>query len=120
MFVDSRTLPADTRLQADVCIVGAGAAGITLARELAGASRRVLLLESGGFTADLNTQALYQGRNTGLTYFPLTVCRLRHFGGSTNHWEGECRPSDAIDFEAREGIPMSGWPTISRRRWHDA
>lgn len=93
-----------------MCIVGAGAAGITLARELAGASRRVLLLESGGFTADAKTQALHQGRLSGLTYYPLTVCRLRYFGGTTNHWDGECRPLNEIDFEAREGVPMSGWP----------
>ncbi len=110
MFVDSRTLPSEERLQADVCIIGAGAAGITLARELAGQPVRVIVLESGGLTADHNTQVLFQGRNTGLPYYPLTVCRLRYFGGATNHWEGECRPLDEIDFEARDGIPLSGWP----------
>jgi choline dehydrogenase-like flavoprotein len=38
------------------------------------------------------------------------VARLRYFGGSTNHWEGWCRPLDEIDFETREYIAYSGWP----------
>ena len=35
MIVDARSLPRNTVVDADVCIVGAGAAGITLAREFA-------------------------------------------------------------------------------------
>ena len=110
MFIDSRALPADAAPQADVCIIGSGAAGITLAREFIGRSLRVILLESGGLTADSQTQKLYEGRNTGLPYPPLTVARLRYFGGTTNHWVGECRPFDEVDFEARDGVPFSGWP----------
>ena len=41
MFVDARTIPEDHVLGTDVCIIGAGAAGITLARELAGQPYRV-------------------------------------------------------------------------------
>ena len=48
MFVDARTLPDGTRLEADLCVIGAGAAGITLARELGGGTLRVAVLESGG------------------------------------------------------------------------
>ena len=40
-------------VQADVCVIGAGAAGITLAKEFLGSNRTVLILESGGFEADL-------------------------------------------------------------------
>ena len=39
-------------VQADVCVIGAGAAGITLAKEFLGSNRTVLILESGGFEAD--------------------------------------------------------------------
>jgi NADH dehydrogenase FAD-containing subunit len=35
VFVDSRTLDDGTVIDAEVCIIGAGAAGITLALELA-------------------------------------------------------------------------------------
>lgn len=34
MIRDSRELPKDSVIEADVCIVGSGAAGITIARDL--------------------------------------------------------------------------------------
>ena len=36
--------------------------------------------------------------------------RLRYLGGTSNHWDGNCRPLDPIDFEIRPNIPHSGWP----------
>ncbi|MCI0561765.1 MAG: GMC family oxidoreductase [Nitrososphaera sp.] len=110
MLIDARSVPENTIIEADVCIIGSGAAGITLAREFIGAPFHVCLLESGGFTYDKETQSLYKGENLGQNYFPLDVARLRYFGGSTNHWGGWCRPLDEVDFETREWIPHSGWP----------
>jgi choline dehydrogenase-like flavoprotein len=110
MFADARTVPRDTTLETDVCVVGAGAAGVTLALELAGSPFRVTVLESGGFELEAETQALYEGRSIGLPYSDLSVPRLRFFGGTTNHWGGICRPFEEADFEAREGIPFTGWP----------
>jgi len=111
MFVDARTVPDGSLIEADVCIVGAGAAGITIARELRAAwSLRIALLESGGFTPDPATQSLYAGEIHGRPYFPLESARTRHFGGTTNEWAGECRPLDALDFEQRDWVPDSGWP----------
>jgi choline dehydrogenase-like flavoprotein len=109
MLVDARTLSANTVIQTDVCIVGAGAAGITLAKEFAGAGFRVSLLESGGFKFDEKTQDLYRGETVG-SHIPLNVMRLRYFGGTTNHWGNYCRPLDEIDFEKRDWVPHSGWP----------
>lgn len=97
-------------IKADVCIIGAGAAGITLALALAGTSLRVCVLESGGFEPDEMTQSLYEGENVGLDYFPLDATRLRYFGGTTGHWGGWCGPLDPIDFETRPWLPSSGWP----------
>ena len=110
MFIDARTLAEDQVIETEVCIVGAGAVGITLAREFVGQEFRVCLLESGGLEIDEDTQSLYKGENTGLPYYPLNFTRLRYFGGSTNHWSGWCRPLDEIDFEARDWVPHSGWP----------
>ena len=110
MFVDARTVPNGSLIEADVCIVGAGAAGITIARELRARSLRMALLESGWFTPDPATQSLYAGEIHGRPYFPLDSARTRHFGGTTNEWAGECRPLDALDFEQRDWVPDSGWP----------
>jgi choline dehydrogenase-like flavoprotein len=97
-------------VECDVCIVGAGAAGITVARDLLGARARVCLLESGDFELDPATQDLYRGTNGGRPYATLESTRLRYFGGTTNHWEGWCAPLVACDFEPRSWVPHSGWP----------
>jgi choline dehydrogenase-like flavoprotein len=110
VFADARSVPRETRLETDICIVGAGAAGITLARELTGSRVRVTVLESGGFEYETETQDLYGGRSIGLPYSDLSVPRLRFFGGTTNHWGGICRPFDSADFEPREGLRYTGWP----------
>jgi choline dehydrogenase-like flavoprotein len=110
VFAEAREVPLDSAVAADLCIVGAGAAGITLAREFIGGSSRVVVLESGGTEFSQETQSLYEGENVGVPYFPLDAPRLRYFGGTTNHWAGVCRPFDDVDFEARDWIPYSGWP----------
>jgi choline dehydrogenase-like flavoprotein len=110
MFIDARSLPSGTVIECEVCIAGAGAAGITIARELIGAGFRVALLESGSLTFDPDTQELYAGTDIGRPFLDLASCRLRYFGGTTNHWGGWCMPLDELDFEARPGIPFSGWP----------
>lgn len=119
MILDARSLPENELLEADICIVGAGTAGITLARELIGAGMTVLLLESGGLEAARDTQALYKGANIGIPYFDLDKARARLFGGSSHRWHIEIgenemgvrlRPFDPIDFEEKEWVPYSGWP----------
>lgn len=109
MFIDSRRQPEQS-VETDVCIVGAGPAGITIATELAASGIDVCLLESGGFEQDPATQSLYDGTISGLPYTPLPAARVRYFGGTTNHWSGWCRPLDPIDFQHRDWVPYSGWP----------
>jgi choline dehydrogenase-like flavoprotein len=114
MLIDARGLRGGEQFDADVCIIGAGAAGIAIAREWVGIRQSVVLLESGGFAPDAETQALYSGEATGNvlansdTY--LSRSRLRYFGGSTNHWGGICRPMDPLDLETRPWVADSGWP----------
>jgi choline dehydrogenase-like flavoprotein len=106
---DARNVPTGTTLDADVCVMGAGAAGIAFARELSGSALSVLLLESGGDEPDDDTASLYAGASTGDGY-DIELTRLRYFGGTTNHWTGFCRPLDPLDLEARPWIANSGWP----------
>jgi choline dehydrogenase-like flavoprotein len=110
MFIDARTLSEGDTIEADLAVVGAGPAGIAVAREFIGRGLRVCLLESGGFEWEYETQALYEGEVVGLDYAPLDAARLRYFGGTSNHWTGQCRPFEAIDFEERPWVPHSGWP----------
>jgi choline dehydrogenase-like flavoprotein len=110
MLLDARTLDRDQTIQTDVCIVGSGAAGITLAREFRNQPFRVCLLEGGDLEADAETQSLYDGEIVGLPYTPLTAARLHYFGGTTNHWGGLCQPLDKLDFQSCHWIPHSGWP----------
>ena len=109
-FLDARTLPNGTVLTPDLAIVGGGPAGVSLALAMADSGQKILLLESGGLVFDNKTQALYRGDETGVAYTPLAAGRQRYLGGSSNHWGGWCRPLDAIDFEARDWVPHSGWP----------
>jgi hypothetical protein len=110
MFHDARTLPAGTALQAEICIAGAGAAGITLASRLRGRGFRVLLLESGGLELEEPTQALYAGEQRGVPMQNLDAVRLRYFGGTTNHWAGWCRPLEAHDFRPADPADPRRWP----------
>jgi choline dehydrogenase-like flavoprotein len=113
MFIDAASAPHDGVIETDICIIGAGAAGITFALECEDAPFRVCLLESGNFDFDGDTQDLYQGTIRDSHSRPLDEVRLRYFGGSTNHWSGRSRPMDQLDFQQRAWVQHSGWP-ISR------
>jgi len=113
MLIDLLSGDRDMTAEADVCVIGAGAAGIALVRDLQQYGRDVCLLEAGGLDFDRQTQSLFAGRNIGRPYYDLDQARLRFFGGTTNIWGGRCVPLERIDFERRDWIPHSGWP-ISR------
>ncbi|ALL12325.1 GMC oxidoreductase [Caulobacter henricii] len=117
-FIDARTLPDASRIDADLIIVGGGMAGITLARELAGGPIRVALLESGGREIEMESQALYTGtatiRGPGNADRPFNdypvQSRIRALGGSGHVWGGKCAPLDPADLAKRDWAPWSGWP----------
>lgn len=95
---------------ADICIVGAGAAGLCLARRLLQRGNKIVLLESGGIDYEPEIAALNAGDIRGLPYYALEDSRLRFFGGTAAIWGGRCAELDDIDFEFRDWVPHSGWP----------
>lgn len=112
MIEDARHLPAETAIEVDVCIIGAGAAGLALAHSLGGTKNSVCILESGGLGYEHLPQRLSRGTSVGVPYEALDLCRVRQFGGSTGRagWGGWCKPFDVQDFEVRSWVPLSGWP----------
>ena len=117
MLIDARTLSAGATIETEVCIIGAGPAGLTLAQEFLGKDFRVCLLETGGLEPDDEIQSLSSGEVVG-DYTGLEVSRRRQVGGMSNEWTIELSeiergvrytPLDEIDFEQRDGIPYSGW-----------
>lgn len=109
MLVDL-SVGAPDRLDADVAVIGAGAAGITVARQLHSRGLKVVLLESGGLDHQADTSNLNAGESIGESYYELESARLRFFGGTTAIWGGRCAHLDPIDFEKRAWVPHSGWP----------
>lgn len=110
MHIDARLLDNQAVVDADLCIVGAGAAGIAMALDWNDRPEKVVLLEGGGFEYEQETQELFDGSLSGQRYYPLMSTRLHYFGGTTGHWSGLCTPLDAIDFKMRPWINESGWP----------
>lgn len=109
-FFDLKNMANTNTLHADICIVGAGAAGSVLALELAKSNSKIVLLESGGAQPDRHTQSLHDLENTGLPLREGFVSRVREYGGSCNTWTGRAMLYQPIDFEKKKWVPQSGWP----------
>jgi choline dehydrogenase-like flavoprotein len=107
---DARALAPGALVEADICIVGGGAAGLTLAQQLARSSLSICLLESGGEAVEPDIQSLYDMESSGYPQRQNYMSRARYFGGSCNLWAGRSMRLDPIDFESREWVPDSGWP----------
>lgn len=107
----AQDIASDDTLAADVCVVGSGAAGLTLARRLDGIGRRVIVLEAGGFQHDEAAEAdSFEIEHTGVPFRNPVASRGRWFGGSTNLWFGRIAKPQAIDLAHRSWVPNSGWP----------
>jgi len=109
LITDFFTTDSDIALEADVCIVGSGPAGLTIASDFADSQHEVVVLEAGGFDYDPNSQEIYAGTVTGRDY-PVATSRLRVFGGTSGHWTGQCAPIPQRHFSSRPGMPEVSWP----------
>jgi choline dehydrogenase-like flavoprotein len=107
-FIDGRQIPDGEEIDCDICLIGSGAAGITIAREFIGQDLKIVILESGGLEYEDSTHELTKLVVTGHEY-PVDK-RLRFFGGTTNHWGGHCVPLRSHNFARRDWIPDGEWP----------
>ena len=102
----------------DICIVGAGAAGIAMARRLIGSDKKVLLLASGQpkdrGRPEEKRQSIYRGTVGSFLEkvdpIFLDRSRLHMYGGTTNHFGFWSRPLDPWDFAPRPGYREASWP----------
>ncbi|TCV97627.1 choline dehydrogenase-like flavoprotein [Luteibacter rhizovicinus] len=110
MIVDYLEEAGPTVFDVDLCVIGAGAAGIAIARSFIGSGITVCVVESGGLAGEERTQELYAGTSIGSQAFDPASSRMRVFGGSCNLWGGGCIPLGQQDMHARDWVPHSGWP----------
>lgn len=108
MIIDYRSGEVPCLLEGDLCIVGAGVAGLALAQTFLGGPHTVWVLESGGLHSTAPNQSLYEGTSIGEPGIEPAESRLRTFGGACNLWGGGCVPLDATS--PRDWVPHSGWP----------
>ena len=95
LFDETRIKHGDV-IETDVCIIGAGPAGITVAREFIGTPVHVTVIESGRFDYDEQIQRLADG-DVDSYYFDTNAIadgRRRQFGGTSNLWIYTTEPDD--------------------------
>lgn len=110
MIKDLNDINVDNPLHCDLCIIGSGAAGITIAREFADTEHLILVLEGGGRVFEHDSQDPYRSEIVGLNHTGIHEGRARVLGGTTTLWAGQTLPLFDIDFSRRRWIPYSGWP----------
>ena len=105
-FMTARNIPTNARIATEVCIVGGGPAGITIAMRLMEGGRRVILLGSGGQRETPYARDLNRGRAPVQGHEPLEESRRRQWGGASAVWGGRCIPLDDIDLRNRAWVPQ--------------
>ena len=108
MLIDGNSIRKNSRINTDICIVGAGIAGIHLAFTLLTTGIKIVLLEAGDTEYNESVQKTHNFVTTGLSIEQDS--RIIAFGGTSTVWAGFIRPLDDIDFEKRDWVPNSGWP----------
>jgi choline dehydrogenase-like flavoprotein len=113
MYIDLDKVEDQTRFESTVCIIGAGIAGLLLARKLASRGIDVHLLEAGGSTLEPRSQEMYNVQMEGRYHQGATEGRYRVFGGSSTRWGGQLLPYTPEVFNPPSGSPSAAWPVTN-------
>lgn len=100
----------------DVCIIGSGPAGTTLANKLLEGKKKILLIEAGN--EEINhqkqdyylTKSLFDNKETEHDFHETSADRLSCIGGTSQHWSGSCNIFEKNHFLGRDWVPNSTWP----------
>lgn len=97
-------------MECDVCLIGAGAAGLVMAEMLAAdGTTRVVIVEAGPEHFK-DRKEPYRVRSVVREHLGVNDGRVTAFGGATNTWGGGLIRLTAPDFEAIDGRPDTAWP----------
>ncbi|MBW0269638.1 hypothetical protein ATM97_00465 [Nocardia sp. MH4] len=111
MLVEDLRTVGDDALRTQICVIGSGPAGLTVATELAAAGLQVLVLESGDHEIGPTEPEFAAIDSVGAPRLPrdrIAGCRV--LGGSSHVWAGRCGLLDDLDFATRPWVRRSGWP----------
>lgn len=95
---------------AEVCIVGAGTAGLFLAQLLREHGMQVVLLEAGGATPRDSAEIGALFETTGDPYAKVGIGRRFGLGGTSTVWGGQLIPMLESAFQARTETAANAWP----------
>jgi choline dehydrogenase-like flavoprotein len=109
VLIDLAQRQDNGRLDADVCIVGSGPAGLALARALAARNVDVVIVEKGPQTPELRPDQpdLVFGRRE---YKGATLGRGFGFGGTSGFWGGGLLPIRPTELSGRATGEAPAWP----------
>jgi len=116
--IDASAAVEGLSLSADVCIVGAGPIGLSLAEALGQDGREIILIESGGRNPRHELVELNTGEGAGDADPLLTESRCRGPGGTAALWNtalygamsAKYTALDPIDFQSRSRDSRHAWP----------
>jgi len=114
-IIDARSL-SDTQTEqaCEVCIVGAGAAGIYLGVRLAHQGLDVVILEAGGRVCDDGASVGFEAELQGMAYRGVDEGRAFGLGGTTSRWGGVLVPHTEHDVRPRDDSEFDPWRHIVR------
>lgn len=110
MLTDAESLQDRSVFESDICIVGAGVAGLLLADSLSEQNLRIHVLEGGGSVLEDRSQNLYQVQHEQLIHDGATNGRFRVYGGSSTRWGGQLLPFSSEVFNKRPWRSAESWP----------